>query len=68
MDTVYIVRGENGGEPESFTLGAYATEAEAKARLTQLETGVDEYGDPQGFEFMWIDELKLGQPCFVGNR
>lgn len=59
---VYVARGENRGEPESYTLGAYATQAEAKARLKSL------IAEDEGLECMWVDKMELGKALFLSNR
>lgn len=60
--TFYLVRGENGGEPESYTFGLYKTEKDAMARIKSLrEEGED-------FEYMWYDELTVGEDVFLSNR
>lgn len=61
---VYLVRGENGGEPESYVFGVYKTEKEAKARVKFIETDEDE----GGFEYVWYDEMTLGEDVMNCNR
>lgn len=59
---VYVARGENSGELESYTLGAYATQAEAKARLKALRA------EDVGLEYMWVDKMEIGKALFLSNR
>lgn len=61
---VYLVRGENGGEPESYVFGVYATEAEAEARVKFMSTDEDE----GGYEYVWYDEMTVGEHTFQCNR
>ncbi len=61
---VYLVRGENGGEPESYVFGVYKTEKEAKARVMFIEEDEDE----GGFEYVWYEEMTLGKDTFNSNR
>jgi hypothetical protein len=60
---VFLVRGENGSEPESFVLGVYKTEKEAKARVRAIEKSDDE-----ALEYVWYDEMTLGENAFIANR
>lgn len=62
MSYVYVARGENRSEPESYTLGAYATLAEAKARLKAV------IAEDMGIEVLWVDKMKLGKSLFISNR
>jgi hypothetical protein len=64
MATVYLVRGENGGEPESYVFGVYATQKEAEARASFIENDEDE----GGFEFVWVESLTVGQDVMNSNR
>lgn len=61
MTFVYIARGENHGEPESYTLGAYATRKEAEDRINKMD-------EDEGLEYMWVDKVRLGKACFLSNR
>lgn len=60
---VYLVRGDNGYEPESYVLGVYATEKEAKARVKDIEKSDDEV-----LEHVWYDEVTVGEKIFLSNR
>lgn len=55
MTSVFIVRAEYSGSPESTIYGVYPTVELAKARVKFLETD-EEYG----MEFAWYDEVKVG--------
>lgn len=59
---VYIARGENRGEPESYTLGAYATQAQAKARIKEMRAA------DEGLQVMWVDKMEIGKALFLSNR
>ena len=59
---VYVARGENSGEPESYILGAYATQAEAEARLKAL------IAEDTGLEYMWVEKMEIGKAMFLSNR
>lgn len=59
---VYIARGENRGEPESYTLGAYATQAQAKARIKEMRAA------DEGLQVMWVDKMEIGKDLFLSNR
>lgn len=48
----YLVRAENGGEPESYVFGLYDKEHKAQDRVTDLED--------EGFEYAWYDEVQVG--------
>jgi hypothetical protein len=61
---VYLVRGENGGEPESYVFGVYKTLKEAKDRVTFISEDEDE----GGYEYVWYDEMTLGEDVFNSNR
>jgi len=66
MTSVFIVRGENGGCPESFIYGVYPTAELAAARVEFLETDED-----YEMEYAWFDEIKVGAngaDCEVCNR
>lgn len=58
---LFVVRGENGGEPESYLLGVYATEDEAEARVQEIY-------DEDELELAWIEDVELGVSTFLSNR
>jgi hypothetical protein len=60
---VYVVRGENVGEPESYVFGVYQTLKEAKARVKFIEENEDYW-----FGYVWYDSVKLGSDVFLANR
>ena len=62
MSYVYVARGENRGEPESYTLGAYATLKEANARLKAL------IAEDTDIEVLWVDKMKIGEDLLISNR
>jgi hypothetical protein len=65
--SVYIVRAENSGCPESYMCGVYPTEELAEKRIAILEDEDGEYC----FEYAWYDEVKVGEngaDCFECNR
>lgn len=67
MTSVFIVRGEDAGAPESVIYGVYPTVELAGARVKFLETD-EEYG---GVEIVWYDEVKVGvngADCELYNR
>lgn len=51
MNTLYLVRYENGGEPESYIGGLYDNQQDAEVRCTSLE---------EDYDYVWYDEVKLG--------
>lgn len=53
--SIFIVRAEMGGAPESVIYGVYPTVELAEARVKFLETDED-----YGYEFAWYDEVKVG--------
>lgn len=61
---VYLVRGENGGEPESYVFGVYKTLKEAKARVKFIKTDEDE----GGYKYVWYEEMALGENVCNANR
>ena len=66
MTSVFIVRAENRGAPESYIYGVYPTAELAQARVKVLETE-----EPYGYEFAWYDEVKVGPDgadCELCNR
>jgi hypothetical protein len=52
MNTLYLVRYENSGEPESFVGGLYDNEQDAENRCQVIEA--------EGYEYVWYDEVQLG--------
>jgi len=63
MTSIFIVRAEDGGAPESTIFGVYPTAELAKARMAVLKGF--------GFEFAWYDEVKVGPngaDCEETNR
>jgi hypothetical protein len=65
MTSVFIVRAENRGAPESYIYGVYPTAELALARIAVLE------GEDYGYEFAWYDEVKVGPDgadCMLCNR
>ena len=58
---LFVVRGENRGEPESYLLGVYATLEEAKARVLEIEHVC-------GLELAWFDDVELGETVMLSNR
>jgi hypothetical protein len=65
MTSVFIVRAENRGAPESYIYGVYPTAELALARIAVLE------GKDFGYEFAWYDEVKVGPDgadCELCNR
>ena len=65
MTSVFIVRAENRGAPESYIYGVYPTAELALARIAVLE------GEDYGYEFAWYDEVKVGPDgadCVLCNR
>ena len=67
MTSIFIVRAENRGAPESIIYGVYPTAKLAKARMAVLE---DSRGD-FCHDFVWFDEVKVGPEgadCELANR
>ena len=65
MTSIFIVRAEDRGAPESIIYGVYPTVELAKARCSVLE------GEDFGHEFTWYDEVKvgpMGADCEFYNR
>ena len=65
MTSIFIVRAEHRGAPESYICGVYPTAELAKVRIQVLE------GEDFGLEFAWYDEVKVssdGADCFFANR
>lgn len=48
----YLVRAENSGEPESYVFGLYDTADRADERVAEIED--------EGYEYVWFDEIELG--------
>ena len=66
MTSIFIVRAEDRGAPESIIYGVYPTAELATARVKFLETDED-----YGHEFAWYDEVKVGPDgadCELYNR
>ena len=63
MTSVFIVRAENRGAPESYICGVYPTAELAQARVKVLETD-----EQHGYEFAWYDEVQVGADCVLCNR
>ena len=64
--SIFIVRAENGGAPESIIYGVYPTKELAMKRVTFLEED-----DDYGYEFVWYDEVNVGPngaDCQLFNR
>lgn len=64
MSSIFIVRAENRGAPESYIYGVYPTAELALARIAVLEWNY-------GYEFAWYDEVKVGPDgadCVLCNR
>ena len=65
MTSVFIVRAEDRGAPESMIYGVYPTAKLAEARIAVLE------GEDFGHDFAWYDEVKvgpMGADCEFANR
>ena len=65
MNSIFIVRAEYEGAPESIIYGVYPTAELAKARMAVLE------GEDFGYEITWYDEVKVGPEgadCEFANR
>jgi hypothetical protein len=66
MTSIFIVRAEDRGCPESVLYGVYPTKELADARVHFLETNEDYMHD-----FVWYDEVKVGPngaDCELYNR
>ena len=64
MTSIFIVRAENRGAPESIIFGVYPTAALAEARANFLEA-------EEEYDFAWYDEVKVGSngaDCEIYNR
>jgi hypothetical protein len=65
MTSIFIVRAEYRGAPESIIYGVYPTVELARARMAVLE------GEDYGYEITWYDEVKVGADgadCELANR
>jgi len=65
MTSIFIVRAEDRGAPESMIYGVYPTAKLAEARIAVLE------GEDFGHDFAWYDEVKvgpMGADCEFANR
>ena len=65
MTSIFIVRAEDRGAPESMIYGVYPTAKLALARIAVLE------GEEFGYEITWYDEVKVGPEgadCELANR
>jgi hypothetical protein len=65
MNSIFIVRAEYRGAPESIIYGVYPTVELALARIAVLE------GEDFGYEITWYDEVKVGPEgadCKFANR
>jgi hypothetical protein len=63
MVSVFVVRAQNDGEPESYLCGVYPTEELALTRCKIVEL--------EEFEYAWYDEVKVGPngaDCLFSNR
>ena len=66
MTSIFIVRAEDRGAPESTIYGVYPTAKLAIARVLFLQADED-----YGHEFAWFDEVKVGAngaDCEFVNR
>ena len=65
MTSIFIVRAENSGAPESMIYGVYPTAELARARCAVLE------GEDFEYDFAFFDEVKvgpMGADCEFANR
>ena len=65
MTSIFIVRAEDRGAPESIIYGVYPTAKLAEARMAVLE------GEEFGYEIVFYDEVKvgpMGADCEFYNR
>jgi len=65
MTSIFIVRAEDRGAPESMIYGVYPTAKLAEARIAVLE------GEDFEHDFAWFDEVKvgpMGADCEFANR
>jgi len=66
MTSIFIVRAEDRGAPESIIYGVYPTAKLASARVLFLRTD-----EAYGHEYVWFDEVKVGPngaDCEFANR
>ena len=66
MTSIFIVRAEDRGAPESTIYGVYPTAELAIARVLFLQADED-----YGHKFAWFDEVKVGAngaDCEFANR
>ena len=66
MTSIFIVRAEDRGAPESIIYGVYPTAKLASARVLFLRTD-----EAYGHEYVWFDEVKVGAEgadCELANR
>ena len=81
MNEVFVVRAEEGGAPESYIMGVYTTEEQAKARVAELcpdgsenwsrhewDAFHDRNPDADVYEFAWYDVCPLDTATFLSNR
>jgi len=67
MTSIFIVRAEDRGAPESIIYGVYPTVELAQARMAVLEDSRHEFCH----DFVWYDEVKVGPAgadCECPNR
>ena len=65
MTSIFIVRAEDRGAPESMIYGVYPTVELALARIAVVK------GEDFGHEIAWYDEVKVGPngaDCECANR
>ena len=65
MTSIFIVRAEDRGAPESIIYGVYPTAKLALARIAVLE------GEDFEHDYAWFDEVKVGAngaDCEFANR
>ena len=67
MTSIFIVRAEDRGAPESIIYGVYPTAKLAEARMAILEDSRHDFCH----DFVWYDEVKVGPAgadCEFANR
>ena len=65
MTSIFIVRAENSGAPESTIYGVYPTVELAQARMEVVQ------GEDFGYDIVFFDEVKVGPnggDCELANR
>ena len=65
MTSIFIVRAEDRGAPESIIYGVYPTAKLARARMEVVK------GEEFGFDIVFYDEVKVdanGADCEFANR